>query len=223
MELRNTTIDISGITYNVIVNEYLDDRRILKCYRLEVTELSVFYNFSVDPFLHSKEEDFYPYLNYHLSYFKCQIELTLFNPSNYTYCTKELILEKYFESYIYSVKNRYQAINPDLILKNPNLILGRRKGHTQALVDFVTDTRNQEIIRDSFIVFPSLSLVEEFRSRLDEITRRRVSHNIITYAHHTRGRSSSFFIFNNYSLISDEIPQYMNQNPYVKHFIVLGN
>lgn len=215
----NLFINIYGKNYPVIVTEWFDQYRNVKCYRLEVKEFNVFYDFSLDNYLH---ESIYNLFIYHIDRFKYQIECEIFNTEKYSLCTEELILNKYFESYDYALKNKYNRYSDNYITKNPNLILGRQKGHTQALVNFVSNYKNKDIVEDSFIAFPNYNFQSEFFSKLDIETIQRIRFNTITSSTYTIGICKSFIIFNSYFSIRDQINQYL-QHPHIQHFIILGN
>lgn len=221
---KELSINIYGKNYSIFISEYEDLLRDRKQYMFKITELNLVYYFSLDLFSLSNFDDnvFYYHLEYHLNCFKKEIEHNVFNPNKYNYCTKELILEKYFESYIYRIKNNYNYYNEKYILNNPNLILGRQKGHTQALVDFVKDPQNRDIVEDSFIAFPNYSCKSEFFSRLDLETIQRIRFNTVTSSTYTIGIRKSFIIFNSYEIIKNDIINYL-QHPFIKHFIILGS
>lgn len=226
MDLRNISIEVYGRYYQVIVHEWKEYHRDLITYKLEVRELNIFYMFSIDSlhFLHLREsKELDSFITSHLSRFKVDIEQKVFNPNKYLHCTKELILEKYFESYLNSRETLYAPVDQTSILKNPNLILGRRKGHTQALVDFVTDVKNEEIVKDSFIVFPTYIQQNDFLLRLNEDVRQRVFSSLISESYQMRGQRKSFIIFNSYMGLSNRIPEFLYNCSFKSHYIILGN
>ena len=137
--------------------------------------------------------------------------------------TKELILEYYFNSYIYSKQTDHRS-TVSYVYNNPNICLGRRQGHTKALIDFIKEPSYYDIVKNTCFVFHSN---HEKREVIQELTFKELNpiiNNFILAEHYRfRGRTDfSFIIFNSKELSVRFIHNYPDIL-HNKHFIILGN
>lgn len=162
-------------------------------------------------------------LDYFWLKFKEELTKFLFNPQGYTHCTPELILEKYFESYLYQKNKRY-PFTLEEALKNPNIICGRGKGHKSSLITLLENDLYKDIFKETCIVFNTHSEKDYFLDRLSSNTYLKYRYNIVSHHDNTRGRVFSFYIFNRVTHIRENMINYMSINPIRnRHFIILGN
>jgi len=220
-----TTISLYNIPFNIVTEKYQDHMYDRICVILKVRDTDIRFRFFISPEVLNDQNisSLHTQLHYYFCKFKEEVRKILFNPSEYNYCTPELILEKYFESYIYSKNIRYPR-NLQEILKNPNIICGRRKGHKTSLVALLENDLYLDIFKKTCIVFSTFGERDLFLDRLSPRAYLNYRNNCIAHTNEARGRYFSFFIFNNLSNIHPQIISYFqNYSTNNFHYIILGN
>lgn len=191
--------------------------------RLLLTESRLAYNFNIScEFLYAIDTDMLIHMaKSHIFNFIQQINYKIRSDNYHSNCTKELILEKYFDSYVYSKTASKDISYFEYVLNNPNIILRRGAGHTRALIDFIAEPTYSSITVDTVVVFNNTVKYNEFFSY-----GLRYFHaiNLNNSINGLRGLGSKFFIFNSFQDCFRLIDQlalsgFMHHS---SHFIILG-
>lgn len=205
------------------VNLYNDMQRDTRNIRLILVEIQLAYDFQIsENFIYLKDYEMIRYIiKSHIFNFIKELNCKIKSPENTGVCTKELILEKYFDSYVYSKTSLEYVSYFEYVINNPNIILRRGAGHTRALVNFVNEPSYKSIVDDTLIVFNNLIKYREFNSY--PINHRKVL-NLGNSIDVLRGRSEKFIIFNSFQDCFRLIDQLALSGFYTHntHFIILG-
>lgn len=219
-DFLHQTVQVFGTPFNLSIKKYREDITNTEVYRIRVIELDLSLMFKIDLSFTLELKNIIEDVCNHVI---LKIEEKIMGCFSSDYCTKELIVEKYFESFLYCHEGNLKTLDKTSLINNPNIILGRRRGHTQALVDFLSDPLYEDLIKETALVFPSRDLLRDFTARLPRDIFIKNIHRCYTNVDHLRGKKYSFFIFNNFSSIINEIPFYLRENPINKtHFTILG-
>lgn len=219
------SITIYEILFELILEKYDDFRTDSTFFTFKVKDTDIRFCFNIsNEYVNSIDKTMFNELlkSYYME-FKSQLKNLLFNQKHYEYCTPELIIEKYFESYIYRKNNGIPSTFNGL-LKNPNIICGRRKGHKSSLISLLNNNVYENIFKDTCIVFSTYGEKVTFLSKLNEETYIKYRNNVVSHINETRGRRFSFYIFNNLSNMRSNVLDYLyTPSSRNSHFIVLGN
>lgn len=191
--------------------------------RLLLTESRLAYNFNISfEYLYARDTEMLIHMfKSHIFNFIQQINYKIRSDNYNSNCTKELILEKYFDSYAYSKTASKDISYFEYVLNNPNIILRRGAGHTRSLVDFITEPTYTGITKDTVVVFNNSIKKNEF---LSYGLRHFPTINLNNSIDGLRGFGSKFFIFNSFQDCFRLIDQlalsgFMHHS---SHFIILG-
>ncbi len=208
---------------NCEVTSYINNSTNSINIRLSLVEIQLAYNFDIrEEYIYINDFNMLSHMiKSHIFNFIQQISIKIRSRNYNSPCTKELILEKYFDSYAYSKTNLIGNNHFEYIINNPNIILRKGAGHTISLAAFMNEPTYKYIIDETLVLFNN-------NRKFSEILSYGVNHRKVINLHNSfdalRGIAKKFFIFNSFQdcfkLLDKRILSELHYSD--SHFIILG-